>query len=123
MGTLMQRFRTHRKIGYLYGGMKCYVGETSSLGGFDHRSLCIILVGNDDYPGVGTEVQIPKHVAARQSGNKEFLGIVSSRIPPKCRIRRTGKHGLLAAADLVCSFVSRVAPGTLSDIPRPNDSD
>jgi len=123
MGPLMQRFRALRKIGYLYGGMKCYVRESSSFGGFDHRSFRIILVGHDDYPGVGTEVQVPKHVAARQSGNKKFFGIVSSRISPKYRIRRTGNHWFLTATDLVCSFVSRVTFSTLSDIPRPHNGD
>lgn len=52
-----------------------YSCEAASVAGFYHETFRVIYIFCDKDAGVGTQVQIGKHVARRECADEQFFGV------------------------------------------------
>ena len=72
-------------------------GEMAAAAGcFDHGCIGLILIGRDDDAIDGAAVQIRQHVAGREAGEQEFLGIVAGPIAAEMGVGGAWNRGQFA---------------------------
>jgi hypothetical protein len=77
----------------------CRLESSTSVGGFNHYPLSFVPVAIHDYPAHSAEMEVGQHVARRERGDKEFFGIVPTRVAPEHLIRRPQQIGLRFGPD------------------------
>ncbi len=96
--------------------------EITAFGGIlHHRADRVIAIVDDDDLRNSGEVQIPEHVARRQSCHQQLLGVVACRIPSEGRVGGARQVGLSGKGDDVIARVGCVGLRATPLVPGPYD--
>ena len=75
----------------------------------------------DHHVGDGAKMEVPQHVAGRQSGDQQLVRIVAGRIRERSHARRPREVGLTRQSDYMVAGVRTIPTGAAPQISRPAD--
>src|SRR5882724_5296255 len=87
-----------------------------------HNAFGIVLVVDNAYAIHSAQVEVPQHVAGRETAYQEIFGTVTGSIAPKTWIARTGNLRFALDLDHVIASIPLVGLSPLAFVASPIDS-